>query len=260
MLRIKLSDILRATLTVRSGNEGWIGVSATGDEYHVVVPVDRQIARGVMACNRPTDGTPFGGYSGWLYFRCPPYEDDQAGPSDEMLSQRSAASRNCRDLLTQLAAYEIAVELVGEDLQLSQDPTACDMLNEASAGAQPVPHKSSDAEKSVHVSTIQCPGCLKTWRNPGDLIRDVETTLDRYKADLDDFQRGRYVFSHACGGSIPVPVVRFARTRLRGKSLAGTHACPGPCYYETSLGPCSARCEGAIYRRLACKLVSKRRG
>jgi hypothetical protein len=75
MLSIKFEDLLRATLPERSGNVGWIGVSPRGDIYHVVVPVDTQIARGVMAGNCPTDGTPFGGYTNWLYFRCPPYED-----------------------------------------------------------------------------------------------------------------------------------------------------------------------------------------
>ena len=44
MLRIKVQDVGRATLPVRSGNEGWIGVSPKGDDYHVVVPVDVQIA------------------------------------------------------------------------------------------------------------------------------------------------------------------------------------------------------------------------
>ena len=88
MLKIKFQDIVRATLPVRSGNEGWIGVSPLGEAYHVVVPVDTQIARGVMACNVPEDGTPFGGYTKWLYFRCSPYED--AGDDNAELKYKQA--------------------------------------------------------------------------------------------------------------------------------------------------------------------------
>jgi len=104
VLRIKVKDIRRATLPLGSGNEGWIGVSPKGDDYHVVVPVDVQIARGVMACNRPTDGTPFGGYVGWLYFRCPPYQDE--GGMDSFL--RDEQVRNtCEHLIKWLASYGI---------------------------------------------------------------------------------------------------------------------------------------------------------
>jgi hypothetical protein len=108
MLLIKIEDIRRATLPSRSGNEGWIGVSPSGDAYHVVTPVDVQLARGVMACNRPTDGTPFGGYSSWLYFRCEPYEDEGA-------SEREACNRqvhkNASDLINWLALYGIEAQL-----------------------------------------------------------------------------------------------------------------------------------------------------
>lgn len=69
-LSIDFNDILRATLDEDCGNEGYIGFSADGRSYHVVVPVDRQIARGIKAGNRPLDETPFGGYKGWRYFCC----------------------------------------------------------------------------------------------------------------------------------------------------------------------------------------------
>jgi len=108
MLRIKFHDLLRATLPVHSGNEGWIGVSPAGDQYHVVVPVDVQIARGVMAGNRPLDGTPFGGYTGWLYFRCPPYECE-AQEDSELRSLRARAT--AADLVRWLAAYMIEAEI-----------------------------------------------------------------------------------------------------------------------------------------------------
>lgn len=67
---IDFNEIVRATLDEESGNEGYIGLSPDGLQYHVVVPVDRQIARGIKAGNRPLDETPFGGYKGWHYFCC----------------------------------------------------------------------------------------------------------------------------------------------------------------------------------------------
>jgi hypothetical protein len=73
-LQIDFNDILRATLDEDCGNEGFIGIAPDGDRYHVVVPVDRQIARGIKAGNQPQDGTPFGGYKNWHYFCCPGYK------------------------------------------------------------------------------------------------------------------------------------------------------------------------------------------
>jgi hypothetical protein len=78
-LRVSRSDIFRATLHVQSGNTGYLGFAPDGSEYHVVVPVDEQIARGIKAGNRPDDGTPFGGYRGWVYFQCNPYDEEIEG-------------------------------------------------------------------------------------------------------------------------------------------------------------------------------------
>jgi hypothetical protein len=69
-LTIDFNDIVRATLEAECGNEGYIGLSPDGLRYHVVVPVDRQIARGLKAGNRPQGETPFGGYKNWPYFCC----------------------------------------------------------------------------------------------------------------------------------------------------------------------------------------------
>jgi hypothetical protein len=125
MLLFKFRDILRATLPVRSGNEGWIGVNPRGDDYHVVVPVDVQISRGVMACNRPTDGTPFGGYVGWRYFRCSPYECEGQG---ENRFRQEQARKNAYDLIDYLTRHGIVAELSmetcdqGLNLDSSTDP------------------------------------------------------------------------------------------------------------------------------------------
>lgn len=74
-----------------------------------MVPVDVQIARGVMACNRPTDGTPFGGYTGWLYFRCPPFD----GPdSQEKDLREERARQTAADLVKLLEGYCIEAVVV----------------------------------------------------------------------------------------------------------------------------------------------------
>ena len=75
-LRVRRSDILRATLPARTGNTGYLGFAPDGSAYHVVVPVDEQIARGIKAGNRSDDGTPFGGYSDWYYVQCSPHDPD----------------------------------------------------------------------------------------------------------------------------------------------------------------------------------------
>ena len=74
-LIVRATDIYRATLYAPTGNTGYLGFAPDGSDYHVVVPVDEQIARGIKAGNRPHDGTPFGGYNGWAYFQCQPCEE-----------------------------------------------------------------------------------------------------------------------------------------------------------------------------------------
>ncbi len=101
-LRVRRADILRATLPAQSGNTGYLGFAPDSSAYHVVVPVDEQIARGVKAGNRPEDGTPFGGYGGWLYFQCRPYESECEGARQIQASANEAvliawaAQRNIR--------------------------------------------------------------------------------------------------------------------------------------------------------------------
>ncbi len=76
-LQVKKSDVFRATLADDCGNIGFLGIAPDASEYHVVVPVDLQLARGVKAMNQPDDGTPFGGYRGWHYYECAPYSKDE---------------------------------------------------------------------------------------------------------------------------------------------------------------------------------------
>lgn len=276
MLRIKLRDIQRATLPVKSGNEGWIGVSPRGDDYHVVVPVDVQIARGVMACNLPTDGTPFGGYAGWLYFRCPPYED---GGQDEEIVREQSVQESGERLISWLASYQIdacietsaSAHATGPGNSAEITPPPPD-VSERSARGQSV---RTNAARGTSVDTppsepcessanrtgpVSCPGCGMSWNRTSAFLRDPTTRLEGYRACLEDFGMGRYLFEHDCGSMVEVSVARFARPLHRGRSLIGTHACPGLCYYERSLLGCSAKCEGAHYRQIARKLKSLRSG
>jgi hypothetical protein len=253
MLCIKVRDVRRATLPRRSGNEGWIGLSPSGDRYHVVVPVDAQIAKGVMACNWPADGTPFGGYTGWLYFRCEPYDDEGLS---EGAGREDCLAANCDRLLKFAASYGIACALGAE---CGEDPVAqCSRGLHArlpQRGAASIEHNTETTTAASQVAN--CGVCGKGWRELKDLLRDPTVRLVRYRVCPDDFSAGTYVFSHGCSGSVEVPVTRFGRCRSASKTLIGTHGCPGLCHYETALEPCSAECEGACYRRIAAKLKSR---
>ncbi len=114
LVTVQLSDIWRGTLDERSGNVGFLGVSPDGSAYHVVVPVDLQIARGVKACNQPTDGTPFGGYVGWRYFQCRGYSGAGRPEGDRALRER-AVRGNVESLRAWAATHGIALE-VEEDM------------------------------------------------------------------------------------------------------------------------------------------------
>lgn len=111
-LLIDFNDIIRATLDEDCGNEGYIGLSPDGGRYHVVVPVDRQIARGIKAGNRPQDGTPFGGYKNWHYFCCLGYKRPARYNEAEIQKVRKKqAGTNAQHLKAWAAGMQIGVEI-----------------------------------------------------------------------------------------------------------------------------------------------------
>jgi hypothetical protein len=113
VLRIDFNDILRATLDDACGNEGYIGIAPNGDQYHVVVPVDRQIARGVKAGNRPLDGTPFGGYKGWRYFCCETFPFPETyDPQAIQAGRRKQAESNALIFKGWAAGLKLEVEII----------------------------------------------------------------------------------------------------------------------------------------------------
>lgn len=280
MLTIKFSDIVRATMPVQSGNEGWIGVHPRGKDYHVVVPVDVQIARGVMACNRPTDGTPFGGYTGWIYFRCCPYEIVKPDEKDIRLKQALETAAELKSFFAQkgiparvamngpshgvdFASSHRAGHLTHRFAQEASDRSGArqgpvDTRGMVYGGSpEPSSGDTSSSGTQTLLESICCTLCGKSWNGISEFLRDPACRLVGYKACPADFSLGVYVFAHHCGASIELPVVRFARPIRLRKSLIGSHACPGLCYYENSLAECSALCEGSCYRRIAGKIRSR---
>jgi len=109
-LIINFKDILRATLDDQCGNEGYVGISPEGNRYHVVVPVDRQIARGIKAGNRPLDGTPFGGYKDWHYFGCLVFSLPEKVDPETIRARRNAQAET-NALLLKAWAAELHIEL-----------------------------------------------------------------------------------------------------------------------------------------------------
>ncbi len=234
-LKIKFSDLLRATLSFRTGNESWIGFSPDGNSYHIVSPVDTQISKGVMACNRPKDGTPFGGYSRWIYFRIPPF-----GKSihDDQTARREHSRMISEDLIKKLKRFGIEAEID------ENEPTSTVLWGKTQSGA--VKHD------------LACSGCSRKWNRLIECLRDPALFFIAYRACIDDFSKGVYVFEHNCGGHVHIGVSSLVRKPPFAKSLAGFQGCPGFCYYEHSLQECPALCEGSCYRRIAVKIHSRR--
>jgi hypothetical protein len=237
-LIISFDDVWRATLPERSGNEGWLGVRPRGTGYHVVCPVDAQIARGVMACNRPTDGTPFGGYAGWLYFRCPQYESHEENDTADCAARLAKARETSQALTAWLGRYGIDARV--EESRVCGDERVS-MRASRPAGAR---------------LRVEC-GCGESWASVGELLRARGVRFCGYVACPDDFRSGEFIFEHACGGLVRVGAAQLARSRRSTRSLAGSHACPGYCRYERSTALCGADCEGAVYRRIARRLADR---
>lgn len=111
-LLVDFNDILRATLDDQCGNEGYIGISPDGQQYHVVVPVDLQIARGIKAGNCPVDGTPFGGYKDWHYFGCLVFPlPEKVDPGKIQALRIAQAKANALLLKAWAAEWHIELEL-----------------------------------------------------------------------------------------------------------------------------------------------------
>ncbi len=119
-LTILLSDIYRATLAEDCGNEGYIGIAPDGSSYHVVVPVDRQLARGLSPMSPPSDGTPFAGYKGWHYFCCLTHHNDKQHPDKAKQYRLERAKENAWLIERWAKGLKLDLEIL-DDLTSSPD-------------------------------------------------------------------------------------------------------------------------------------------
>jgi hypothetical protein len=119
-LGIRLSDLFRATLADGCGSEGFIGISPEGSQYHVVVPVDRQMARGLKFWAQPADGTPFGGYVGWHYFVCLTYPDIPENHEGDHEARLGQARENGWLIRKQAGAMGLEIHVV-DDMRTTRE-------------------------------------------------------------------------------------------------------------------------------------------
>jgi hypothetical protein len=111
ILEIDFKDMVRATLSDVCGSVGYLGISPDGLQYHVVVPVDPQIARGIKAGNKPSDATPFGGFTGWHYFCCPGYSLPARIAEADIQQIRQEQARDNIQALKDWARLRLGVEI-----------------------------------------------------------------------------------------------------------------------------------------------------
>ncbi|MFH0959703.1 MAG: hypothetical protein V1897_13475, partial [Pseudomonadota bacterium] len=187
--------------------------------------------------NRPTDGTPFGGYRGWVYLRIRPFGD---GLQDPEGARRDHAIKVSRELTKNLGRYGIQSLVEWEQSKPKEVKTIPD---------------GPFLEQS-----LSCPSCDTTWNKLIDCIKDSDLIFSTYHPCVSDFAEGYFVFKHKCEGLVYIPVSLFVRKRPEDRNLINLNACPGYCHYKDSIQDCLASCEGSRYRRLARKLLQRRSG
>lgn len=113
-LKILLSDIFRATLAEDCGNEGYIGIAPDSSSYHIVVPVDRQLARGLSPMAKPENGTPFGGYKRWYYFCCLNHASNKADPELTKTKRLEKTRENAWLIQKWAKGLGLAIEIIDD--------------------------------------------------------------------------------------------------------------------------------------------------
>lgn len=73
-LSFTMEDLVRATLPSGWGQVGFVGVSPGGDSYHVLAPVDLDLAEGTFRMALHGLAEPLGGRPGWRYYYCRTYD------------------------------------------------------------------------------------------------------------------------------------------------------------------------------------------
>lgn len=72
--RLSMEDMIRATLPSGWGYVGFLGVSPAGDSYHVLAPVEVDLAADIFIMALDGLAEPMGGRPGWRYYYCHTYE------------------------------------------------------------------------------------------------------------------------------------------------------------------------------------------
>ncbi|MFH1035476.1 MAG: hypothetical protein V1806_13285 [Pseudomonadota bacterium] len=93
-LRFRLNDLLRATLPQGQGWVGLVGVEPGGRDYHVLAPVELELALGLMRLGWAGQWRALGGRQGWHYRPCRAYAPPPPGagrpPAAEFRAARLA--------------------------------------------------------------------------------------------------------------------------------------------------------------------------
>jgi hypothetical protein len=93
--RLSMNDIIRATLPRGWGYVGFLGVNPAGDSYHVMAPVEIDLAADVFIMALDGQAEPLGGRPGWRYYYChtyePPPQDGRPWPEALLVARRQRA-------------------------------------------------------------------------------------------------------------------------------------------------------------------------
>lgn len=97
-MRFSMDDLVRATLPSGWGRAGFVGLSPGGESYHVLVPVELDLAAAAFRLALEGWAEPMGGRPAWRYHYCrtydPPPRDSRPWPDALLAARRRQATRN----------------------------------------------------------------------------------------------------------------------------------------------------------------------
>ena len=97
-MRFSMDDLVRATLPSGWGRAGFVGVSPGGESYHVLVPVELDLAADTFRLALEGWAEPMGGRPAWRYHYCrtydPPPRDGRPWPDALLAARRRQATRS----------------------------------------------------------------------------------------------------------------------------------------------------------------------
>jgi len=99
----------------------------------------------------------------------------------------------------------------------------------------------------------QCKPCGTDWPTRDLFIHDRGVEIVEYRVNFDDITAGVFVFRHACGATLSMPVRDFNglyHGPIFNQRATGTDECPGYCLYKDELRECMVKCECAYVRNI----------